>query len=122
MTNHKFEMTRKEKELYDEYLKLDFTIDNNYLSDDITETWKEKRDEICSKIKHIIESDSYELSMYRALKLQLMRAEYNLNLAKENLKRCEASWYAASQADWNTWNYIKLTEKENKNEKFSNNH
>jgi len=110
ISSHKFEMTRKEKELYDEYLKLDFTIDNNYLSEDITETWEEKRDEICSKIKHIIESNSYELSMYRALKLQLMRAEYNLNLAKENLKRCEANWYAAGQADWHTWDYIKLTD------------
>jgi tRNA(Ile)-lysidine synthase TilS/MesJ len=101
-------MTHKEKELYDKYLELDFKIENNYLSDDITETWEEKRNEIYSKIKHIIESDSYELSMYQALKLQLRRAEYNLNLAKEDLKRCEDKWYAAKQADWNTWNYIEL--------------
>ena len=110
MTNNKFEMTHKEKELYDKYLELDFKIENNYLSDDITESWKEKRNEIYSKIKHIIESDSYELSMYCALKLQLIIAEYNLNLAKENLKMCEYKWYVARQADWNTWNYIKLTD------------
>ena len=110
MENHKFEMTRKEKELYDEYLELDFKIENLFLSNDTTEIWEEKRNEIYSKIRYIIESDSYELSMYRALKLQLRRAEYNLDLAKENLKRCEANWYAVRQADWNTWNYIELTD------------
>ena len=106
----KFEMTRKEKELYDEYLELDFKIENLFLSNDTTKIWEEKRNEIYSKIKHIVESDSYELSMYRAIKLKLMISEYNLNLAKENLKKWEAKWYADRQADWNTWNYIELTD------------
>ena len=110
MSNQKFEMKRKDKELYDRYLELDFLLENSSKDPDVTKSLTKERNELYSEIQHIIESDNYELSMYRALKLQKRIAEYNVKLAEEDLSRCKDAYHVASQKEWRSWDYIRITD------------
>jgi hypothetical protein len=99
---NKFKITREHLNYYDRYIYLDFIKDKRNLTADE----ENEIEYFHAKIPEIIESDSYELSMYRALRVQLFVAEYEVELAKKNLAQKESKYYSAAQREWRSLDYI----------------